>query len=400
MANPSGRAAGGPAGARARALGLLGGTVFFRVWLALSLVVLAVFVADSTALGEHAVLFGRAALQGEIWNDSGVLLLALLLLLLVPRWSRLADRFFTSLTGLATCAILVVFALAVVVLVQASEPTIDQFGWGFLSGSPWVPYPPPGVPVEYGALPAIYGTLLVAGLAMLIGIPLSIGIAMFLTELSPNWLREPLSFVIELLAAIPSVVYGMWGLLVLVPYMQANVDPTIASSFGTAPVLGPIFQPQANGLSGFNFLTAGIILAIMVIPTISSVTREAFMFVPRDQREAALSLGATRWETTRISVIPYARRGIFGAVTLGLGRAIGETIAVVLVIGNTYAVSTSLLAPGSTIASWIANEWGESSGLQRSALLELGLVLLAMSVAVNVGARLLVRGSSRSGRPR
>jgi len=394
MANPSGPAAGGPERAQQRVFGVLRGRPFFRVWLSLSLVALAVFIATSVPRAEHAIVFG--SVQGPLWEFSLAALIVLGLVILVGRWNRLADPFFVGLTGLSTLFILVVITVGALVLVQASWPTIQGYGFSFLTGSQWIQFPPFGPPI-FGGLPEIYGTLLVAGLAMLLGIPLSLGIAMFLTELSPHILRAPLSFVIELLAAIPSVVYGVWGLLVLVPYMHSTVDPALATHLGSIPGLGAAFQANSNGLSGFNYLTAGIILAIMVIPTISSVTREAFDAVPKDQREAALSLGATRWETTRLAVIPYSRRGIFGAITLGLGRAIGETIAVVLVIGNYPGVSTSLLAPGSTIAAWIANEWGESSGLTRNALLELGLVLLGMSIAINIGARLLVRRSSASG---
>jgi phosphate transport system permease protein len=390
MANPSGPTT--PARWRARVAGVLGGRTFFLAWRWAALAALAVFAASLGLDLTHAV--AHRALVGTVAYDSGLLLALLGLVILVARWGRLADRFFAGLTAVSAVILLAVFAVSVYILYEASLPTIDQFGLGFLGSSSWVPYPPPGIPVAYGGLPAIYGTLVVAGLALLFGVPLSLGIAMFLAELSPRLLRGPLSFLVELLAAIPSVVYGMWGLLVLVPYMHATGDPEIGATLGRLPGIGPAFSPTVEGMSGFNFLTAGIILAIMIVPTVSAVTREAFLAVPQDLREAAMSLGATRWETTRLSVLPYSRRGIFGAIILGLGRAIGETIAVVLVIGNTYAVSTSLLGPGSTIAAWIANEWGEASGLQRDALLELGLVLLVMSLAINIGARFLVRRSS------
>jgi phosphate transport system permease protein len=311
-----------------------------------------------------------------------------------PRVVRaLGDQLFRLVTGAAALTVAVLFALTVVLLFLTSQPSLVQFGPAFLWGVVWNPNPTPLSPLTFGALPAIYGTLLVAGIGMLIGIPLSLGIAMFLTELSPGWLRGSLSFVIELLAAIPSVVYGVWGALVLVPIMSSSVEPGLHGAFGGIPVVGTIFAEPSSGFNGYGYLTAGIILAIMVIPTISSVTREAFNAVPTDQREAALSLGATRWETTRMSVIPYSRRGILGAVTLGFGRAIGETIAVVLVIGNAFApqgqISGSLFASGTSIASWIANEFGEASGIERSALLELGLVLLAVSLVINIVGRLL-----------
>ena len=305
----------------------------------------------------------------------------------------LGDQLFRIITGAAALTVVAIFALTLLLLVLTSDASITRFGPSFLWGVVWNPNQTQLSPIVFGALPAIYGTLLVAGIGMLIGIPLSLGIAMFLTELSPGWLRGSLSFVIELLAAIPSVVYGLWGALVLVPMMSSTVEPGLHSTLGGVPGIAGAFAEPASGFNGYGYLTAGIILAIMVIPTISSVTREAFNAVPTDQREAALSLGATRWETTRMSVIPYSRRGILGAVTLGLGRAIGETIAVVLVIGNAFApqgqISGSLFASGTSIASWIANEFGEATGIERAALLELGLVLLAVSLAINVVGRLL-----------
>ncbi len=394
MANPSGPAAGGRGGARERVAAVLGGRAFFRIWLLAAIASLGAFLL-AWATSEVATGAARAS-AGRLAGDLLLLLVLLGLVLLLARWTRLADRFFAALTGAATLALLAVFVIAVVVLYETSEPTIQQYGLGFFTGQTWAPFPPPGLPVVFSGAPAIYGTLFVAGLAMLLGVPLSLGIAMFLTELSPRFLRSPLAFLVELLAAIPSVVYGIWGLLILVPYMRTTVNPALASTLGRVPGIGPFFTPTTEGASGFTYLTAGVILAIMIVPTVSAVMREAFQAVPQDQREAALSLGATRWETTRLSVLPYSRRGIFGAIILGLGRAIGETIAVVLVIGNTFIVGPSLLSPGTTIASWIANEWGEAFGAQRDALLELGLFLLVLSVIINIGARFLVRRSSFS----
>ena len=308
-----------------------------------------------------------------------------------PKYRALGDQLFQYITGATTLVVVGLFVLIVVILIQASEPTIRAFGLGFLWGQVWNPNPTTLSPLVFGALPAIYGTLLVAAIGMVIGVPLSLGIAMFLTELSPGLLRGPLSFTIELLAAIPSVVYGLWGRLILVPIMATTVEPFLGSTLGHVPVIAGAFAEPASGYNGYGYLTAGVILAIMVIPTISAITREAFLAVPREQREAALSLGATGWESTRLSVFPYARRGVLGAITLGLGRAVGETIAVVLVIGNTYAISGSLFAPGTTIAAYIANEFGEALTFEKAGLLELGLILLAVSLVINIVARLLVR---------
>ncbi|MCI4347035.1 MAG: phosphate ABC transporter permease subunit PstC [Thermoplasmata archaeon] len=309
--------------------------------------------------------------------------------------SALRDPLF-CLTGAAALVVVGVFTIATYFLVAESQESLTRFGPAFLTGVVWNSTPTTYAPEVYGALPAIFGTLLTSALGMILAVPLSLGIAMFLTELAPGWVRGSLSFVIELLAAIPSVVYGVWGAIVLAPYMGASVEPLLHQVLGPVPILGSAFQPTSFGFSGTDSFTAGVILAIMVIPTISAVSREAFLAVPIDQREAALSLGATRWETTRLSVFPFARRGVLGAITLGLGRAIGETIAVALVIGNSYAISRSLFAPGSTIASWIAQSFGTSQGTERAALLELGLVLLGVSLLVNVVARLLVRGGARS----
>jgi phosphate transport system permease protein len=303
------------------------------------------------------------------------------------------DLVFRGLSGGSALSVLAIFVLSIILLFEASRDSLSRWGLPFLWGQVWNPNATPLSPIVFGALPAILGTLETSFLAMLIGVPLSIGIAIFLTELSPGWLRGPFSFVIELLAAIPSVVFGIWGALFLVPYMGTQVDPSLAATIGRVPILGAPFAPSPVGYTGDGSLTAGIILAIMVIPTISSVSREAFKAVPNDLREAALSLGATRWETTRIAVFPYAKRGVLGAITLGLGRAVGETIAVVLVIGNSYSIAKSLYAPAVSIASWIANTFGESSGLERQGLLELGLVLLGISLIINVVARLILRRS-------
>lgn len=295
----------------------------------------------------------------------------------------LGDNLFLIITGIGAGLLNLILALIVVILWVASGASVRAFGWEFLWTSSWIP-PTAATQQLYGALPFVYGTLVTSALALLIGVPLSLGIAVFLTELSPRWIREPLGFVVELLAAVPSVVYGLWGLFVLVPFMRSTLEPAIQSVLGWTPA----FSGHAGGADMF---TAGVILAIMIIPTVSAVSRDSFKAVPSAQREAALSLGATQWETTRISVLSYARAGIFGAVVLGLGRAIGETMAVTMTIGNANTISASLFSPANTIASWIANNFTESGYLQRSALLELGLILLGISLLVNLGARMIFR---------
>src|SRR5881409_3006269 len=285
-------------------------------------------------------------------------------------------QWFSTAVGLGVVELLV---LITVILTLAAQDSIRTFGLGFLTGNVWNPVPP----LVFGAVPFVYGTLVTSALALLFGVPISIGIAIFLSELSPPWLRIPLTYVVELLAAVPSVVYGLWGIFVLGPVMRVSVEPVVQSIFGFLP----IFQGNPIGTDKF---TAGVILAIMIIPTISAVSREALLAVPDNQREAALSLGATRWETTRIAVLRYARAGIFGAVVLGLGRAVGETMAVTMTIGNRNAIFTSLFDPGQTISSLIANNWLEAGSLELSALIELGLVLMLVSLLINAFARFMV----------
>ena len=258
-------------------------------------------------------------------------------------------------------------------------PAIHKFGLRFLFTSTWDP-----VKEIFGALPFIYGTIVSSALALLIAVPVSLGIAVYLAELAPQFIRQPLSFLIELLAAIPSVVYGLWGIFALAPFLRATVQPFLSKYFGFLPV----FQGQFYGVGMF---TAGIILSIMIIPTISSVLREVFSAVPFNQREAALALGATPWETIRLAVLRYSRTGVFGAVILGLGRALGETMAVTMVIGNRPEISASLFAPSYTMASVIANEFTEAtSNLYLSALIEIGLVLFFVTLILNIAARLLI----------
>ena len=291
----------------------------------------------------------------------------------------LGDSLFHLISGVTAIGVLGLLVLITVILFLAGNNSIRTFGFGFLTGTVWDPVPPE----VFGAVPFVYGTLVTSALALLFGVPVSLGVAIFLSELAPDWLRVPLTYVVELLAAVPSVVYGLWGIFVLGPVMRDLVEPVLQQSLGFLP----IFQGPAIGT---DKLTAGVVLAIMIIPTISAVSREALLAVPRSQREAALSLGATRWETTRLAVLRYARSGIFGAVVLGLGRAVGETMAVTMTIGNRNALSVSLFDQGQTIASWIANNFTEAGPLERSALIELGLVLMLIALIINIFARAMV----------
>ena len=296
-----------------------------------------------------------------------------------PRSSRMPDKVFALLillTGISVFAIVVFVAFE---LVDKSKLSLHQFGFGFFWGRDWDP-----VNDQYGALPFIYGTLVSSFLALIIAVPLSIGVAVFVTEMCPLRLRTLISFLVELLAAIPSVIYGLWGVFVLAPLLREYVEPFLAKTLGwTGLFTGPIY--------GIGMLAAGIIMSIMVIPIISSITREVLTAVPQNQREAVLALGATRWEMIRMGVLRNARIGIVGGVILGLGRALGETMAVTMVIGNRAEIAKSLFAPGYTMASVIANEFTEATGdLYLSALVEIGLALFLVTLVVNALARLLV----------
>jgi phosphate transport system permease protein len=294
----------------------------------------------------------------------------------IRRVSRWGDRIFAVLTGLGAVAVLALLIALVVVLYLGSKSTIQLFGFAFLYTRTWDP-----VRNVYGVAPFAIGTLLTSTLALLISIPLSVGAAIFLTQQAPGWLRAPVGQVIELLAAIPSIVYGFWGLIVLVPIMRYEVEPQLSKYLGWTGWFG------GNPI-GLDVLTASVVLSIMTIPTITAISRDTMATVPRSQKEAAISLGATNWEVTRRAVLPYARSGIVAGIVLGLGRALGETMAVTLVIGNANIIPNSLFSQGQTIASLIANEFTEASGpLELSALIEAGLVLLAITLVINVGAR-------------
>src|ERR1700693_1178540 len=298
--------------------------------------------------------------------------------------SRVADRVFFFAMLACALSVIAIVGLIVYELITKSELSWHAFGLKFFFRSEWDP-----VNDQFGALPFVYGTLVSSALALLIAVPLAIGVAVYITEMSPRWLRGALAFTTELLAAIPSVIYGLWAIFVLVPLLRQYVQPFLARYFGWTTLFdGPPY--------GIGMLAAGIILAIMVVPIISSITREVMTAVPQEQREAVLALGATRWEMIRTGVLRNASAGILGGVILGLGRALGETMAVTMVIGNRPEIARSLLAPGYTMASVIANEFSEATGdLYLSALIEIGLALFIVTVIVNALARVLVWAVTR-----
>jgi phosphate transport system permease protein len=293
---------------------------------------------------------------------------------------QFGDRAFKWLTLAMALTIFALVALIGYELFRGSHLALQKFGWHFLTSSDWDP-----VNDVYGALPFIFGTLVSAAIALIIAVPISIATAVYLTELAPLRVRQPLIMFIELLAAVPSVILGLWGIFVMVPFLRDHFFPLLQKYLGFLPFFkGPIY--------GVSMMAGGIIVAIMIIPIITSVSREILRSVPGLQREAAYALGATRWEVTRIAVLSYAKKGLFGAVILGLGRALGETMAVTMVIGNTPQIVKSLFAPGYTLASVIANEFNEATGdLYPSALFEIGLVLLGVTVLVNIIAQLLLK---------
>jgi phosphate transport system permease protein len=297
--------------------------------------------------------------------------------------SQLGDRLFKGLAMGMGLSVGVLIVLIGVTLWHGAAPAVHRFGPQFITGSTWDP-----VQEVFGALPFIYGTLMSSLIGLVIAVPLSIGSAVFLTELAPVRARQPIVSVIEMLSAVPSVIFGLWGIFVLVPWLRVHVFPALQHLLGFLP----LFQGPNYGVS---MLTAGIIIAIMILPIITSVSREILRSVPDLQREAAYGLGATRWEVTRIAVLSYAKRGLFGAVVLGLGRALGETMAVTMLIGNRPEISASLLAPGYTLASVIANEFSEAtSDLYLSALFEIGLVLFGVTILTNILAQLLIASTA------
>jgi phosphate transport system permease protein len=290
------------------------------------------------------------------------------------------DRVFHGFTLVMSLGVFALIVLIGFELADSSKLALHKFGWRFLTTSDWDP-----VSEQFGAWPFIFGTLVSSAIALCIAVPLSIATAVYLTEMAPRWLRQSLTIFIELLAAVPSVILGLWGIFVMVPWLREHLFPAIQRVLGFLPLFGgPIY--------GVSMLAGGMIIAIMIVPIITSVSREILRSVPGLQREAAFALGATRWEVTRIAVLSYARKGLFGAVILGLGRALGETMAVTMVIGNRPEIAKSLFAPGYTLASVVANEFTEATtDVYRHALFEIGLVLLGVTVLVNALAQLLLK---------
>jgi phosphate transport system permease protein len=296
---------------------------------------------------------------------------------------RFTDNAFRIITHGAALGVLLLLGGVIVALIDGSWPALRAFGLAFLYEEHWNP-----VTERFGALAPVYGTIVTSLIAMLIAVPVGLLIAFFLTELCPPWLRRPIGIAVELLAGIPSIIYGIWGLFVFAPFLQQTLQPALIGIFGNIPVLSSVFSGPPYGI---GMLTAGLILAIMVLPFITSISRDVFEAVPQVLKESAYGMGCTTWEVFRSVVVPYARIGIIGGVMLGLGRALGETMAVTFVIGNAHKVSASILAPGTTISATIANEFTEAVGdLYTSALVGLGLILFVITFIVLAIARYLL----------
>jgi phosphate transport system permease protein len=304
---------------------------------------------------------------------------------------RLGDALFHHLTRTAAVGVLILLSGVIISLIYGSLPALRAFGFNFLIEERWNP-----VTEKFGALAPIYGTIVTAFLAMLIAVPIGLLISVFLTELCPLWLRRPIGVAIELLAGIPSIIYGIWGLFVFAPFLQETLQPFLIAVFGQIPGLSLLFAGPPYGI---GILTAALILAIMVLPFITSISREVFESVPTVLKEAAYGVGCTTWEVVRYVVLPFTRVGVIGGIMLGLGRALGETMAVTFVIGNAHRISASILAPGTTISATIANEFTEAVGdLYTSALITLGLILFAITFIVLAAARyMLLRIERRIG---
>jgi phosphate transport system permease protein len=296
------------------------------------------------------------------------------------------DAWFRAL--LQTAALLVLAALlgAALSTLWGGRDVLFGQGWHFLTSSAWDP-----VTNDYGALAPIFGTLVTSAIALALALPVSFGVALFLTEIAPTWLRGPVATAIELLASIPSIIYGMWGLFVFVPFM-ARIEPALSDTLGRLPLVGALFDGPPLGL---GLLTSGIVLAVMILPFIASIMREVFQTVPTRLKESAYALGATTWEVVGDIVLPYTRSAVIGGIFLGLGRALGETMAVTFVLGNSYDITASLLVPGTSISSSIANEFSEAVGLHRSALIALGFLLFVVTFVVLLIARLMLRRLQR-----
>jgi phosphate transport system permease protein len=307
------------------------------------------------------------------------------------RAGAIGDVVFRAVTFLFALLVLLILGGVIVALVEGAVPALRTFGFSFVLTEVWNP-----VTEKFGALAAIYGTLVTSAIAMLVGIPVAFGVAVFITEICPLWLKRPLATMIELLAAIPSIIYGIWGLFVFAPFVQQYIQPAIIDSLGQIPGFGALF---AGPPLGIGVLTAGFILAIMVLPFISSIMRDVFETVPAILKESAYGLGATRSEVVRQIVLPYTRTGVIGGIMLGLGRALGETMAVTFVIGNAHRISASILQPGTTISASLANEFTEAFGdLYRSSLIALGFILFIITFVVLAIAKLmLLRLQKRAG---
>jgi phosphate transport system permease protein len=302
---------------------------------------------------------------------------------IVARSEGIGDRLFTGATLFFALFVLMALVAILAALAVASWPALEHFGWGFLTSSEWNP-----VTEQFGALSPIVGTLVTSLIALLIGVPVSFGIALFITEMAPAWMKRPVGTAIELLAAIPSIIYGMWGLFIFAPFFADYIQPLMTDTLGKLPFLGEMFQGPPIGIGVFN---AGFILAIMVIPFIASIMRDVFEVVPRTLKESAYAMGATTWEVVWKIVLPYTKAGVVGGIMLGLGRALGETMAVTFVIGNAHDLHLSLFMPGNTISSTLANEFTEAdSALYTSSLVALGLLLFVITVIVLSLARLLL----------
>src|ERR1700689_5134035 len=296
---------------------------------------------------------------------------------------RLGDVVFRQLTRAAAIGVLLLLSGVIISLIDGSLPALRTFGFGFLVSERWNP-----VTDNYGALPAIYGTVITSLIAMLIAVPVGLMIAFFLTELCPQWLRRPIGIAIELLAGIPSIIYGIWGLFLFAPFLQETLQPLLINTLGNVPGIAPLFAGPPYGI---GILTAGLILGIMVLPFVTSISRDVFEAVPAVLKEAAYGVGCTTWEVVRYVVLPYERVGVIGGVMLGLGRALGETMAVTFVIGNAHRVQASLPAPGTTISATIANEFTEAVGdLYTSSLIALGLILFVITFIVLALARYML----------
>lgn len=308
------------------------------------------------------------------------------------RQSTWRDRIFSGFSHLSAASVLLILTAILISLVAGAWPSIREFGFGFLTSSEWNP-----VTQHYGAVVSIFGTLMTSFIAMLIGIPVSFGIALFITELCPNWFKRPLGIAIELLAAVPSIIYGMWGLFVFAPLFADHVQPWVTDHLGGWPLIGALFQGPPLGIGMF---TAGMILSIMVIPFMAAVMRDIFDVVPAVLKESAYGVGATTWEVTRHVILPYTKVGVVGGIMLGLGRAMGETMAVTFVIGNANNISSSLFMPGNTISSAIANQFTEADGvLYTSSLIELGLILFFVSfIVLSLSKLMLMRLAAGEGK--